>query len=114
MNTSIQESKKGQTQGLIENEELTIKVASTHEQVSAMSEEHKAKARQGAASLHKLFEETLKAKGEYNLDEISWNGEDELEMQYLSQNALHSFILETEKLGKKVTYEKVLKVKISD
>lgn len=115
MNPTVQEKEvQNQVTGLQANEELIIKVASSHYQESPMSEEQKIEARKEAPSLYKIFETTLKSKGEYNLDEISWNSDDELEMNYLSNNALHSFVLEAEKLGKKVTYQKSLTVKISD
>ena len=115
MNSSVQEKEaQNQATDLLTNEELTIRVASSHYQESAMSQEQKITARKDAPSLYKIFETTLQSKGEYNLDEIKWNSDDELEMSYLSNNALHSFVLEAEKLGKKVTYEKSLTVKISD
>ena len=116
MNELIQKqsNKTSSPQRILENGELTLKVASTHFQESPMSDEQKMKVRETAPSLYRIFEETLKAKGEYNLNEINWNGDDELEMEYLSQNALHTFILEAEKLGKKITYNKSLTIKISD
>ena len=115
MNSSVQEKVvRDQSTDLLTNEELTIKVASSHFQDSPMSAEQKMDARKDAPSLYAIFESTLKSKGEYDLDQIKWNSDDELEMKYLSNNALHSFVLEAEKLGKKISYEKVLRVKVSN
>ena len=113
MNTAVQENQKNgiATQ---EGEELTISMKSFHEQVSPMSDEMKAEKRASSPSLHKIFEETLKAKGEYPLKNFEWTSDDELEVEGLSAQTLHSFVLEAEKLGKKISYTRTTKVKISD
>lgn len=102
------------TNGTILNDELTICIDSEHEQNSPMSEERKAAMRAQSPSLYKLFQKTLESKGEYPLANCEWNGEKELQADNLSSMTLHSFILKAESLGKKITYSRSLKIKISD
>ena len=114
MSILLQENEKSKASSNLQNDELTIKIASSHFQESPMNEQQKREARENAPSLFKLFESTLKEKGEYNLEELKWNGDDELELEYLSNNALYSFVMEAEKLGKKISFEKVHKIRVTD
>ena len=114
MNASLQEQQSCENVESLGGEELTIKVASSYFQEGALSVEQKVIARQDAGTLYGVFEKALKENNEYDLDEITWNGEDELEMKYISSASLNAFMLEAEKLGKSISFEKVLKVKITD
>ena len=96
------------------NDELTIAIASKHVQPSAMPEDLKMKKRAEAPKLEQMLEETIKVKGESDAIQKNWNTEGELEVEGLSDMTLHSFILQAEALGKKISYTKTLKVKISD
>ena len=98
----------------IASDELTIRIESEHEQPSAMSEEQKLNKRTNAPSLYNLLQKTLEDKGEYPLAKSEWSGESELKVEGLSDMTLHSFILKAESLGKKITYSKSLRIKISD
>ncbi len=95
------------------NDELTIRIESEHEQNSPMSEEQKAVKRAESPSLYTLFQKTLESKG-YPVESCEWNDEKELQADNLSSMTLHSFLLKAESLGKKITYSKSLKIKISD
>ncbi|WP_462250955.1 hypothetical protein [Ekhidna sp.] len=95
-------------------DELTICIDSDHEQESPMEEDQKAKVSAESPSLYALFQKTLEVKGEYPLENCEWNGEKELQADNLSSMTLHSFILKAQSLGKKITYAKSLRIKISD
>ncbi len=114
MSRSLEEQRAPIESESLPNEELTIKVASSHFQESAMNDDQKKVARAHADSLYALFEKTLKENGEFDLQEISWNNEDELEMEFLSNVALNTFMLKAQELGKNIKYEKVLKVTVAD
>ena len=95
-------------------DELTLKIETENVQNSPMSEDQKAAKQASAPSLYSLFQKTLESKGEYPLEGSEWTGDKELKVDGLSSMTLHSFILEAESLGKKITYSKSLKIKISD
>lgn len=96
------------------SDELTIRTKSSYVHPSPMSLKHKREATKNAPSLQELFNETLKNKGEYPTAKIEELDGNKLEVQGVSQMALHSFILEAEKLGKQIKYTKTYSVKISD
>ena len=94
--------------------ELTIHLQSSYDHPSAMPEEIKMKKQADAPALHELFCQTIEEKcGEANT-KTYWIAPDEVEVEGLSNIALHSFILKAEELGKTVHYTKTLTVKISD
>lgn len=96
------------------SDELTLVMKTVTEQESAMPETLKKEKQADAPSLANLFEQTLEQKGEADSLQKHWTSENELEVEGLSNTTLHSFVLEAEKLGKKITYTKTLSVKISD
>jgi len=65
-------------------------------------------------SLQELFDQTVKEKGDYPLAKKEWKGDNELVVDGLSPMTLHSFVSKAEQLGKKISYERTLKVKITD
>ncbi|WP_422359532.1 hypothetical protein [Reichenbachiella sp.] len=93
---------------------LSIRIKSTHAQESAMPEELKRQVQKNAPSLYELFDQTLRRKGEAESVTSHFVEENVLEVEGLSNLTLHSYVLEAEKLGKKVEYIKTLTVKISD
>ncbi|KXX71258.1 hypothetical protein [Flammeovirga sp. SJP92] len=96
-------------------DELTIHIKSTmkHENVSASSNGRKAI---DPSQLLSVLQETLNEKGENQIvtDHLIGSNEVEFQKGKLSYSTLHSFLLKAEQMGKKVTYEKVYTVKISD
>lgn len=115
--TTAEETKPGSYDSTVtekSTDELTIKMESTHEQHSAMNEAQKAEKRSLSPSLYALMQKTLESKGEYPLEKSEWVGENELVVEGLSEMTLHTFLLKAESLGKKITYTKTLKIKISD
>jgi len=94
--------------------QLSIQIKSTHAQESAMPEELKRQVQKNSPSLYELFDDTLRRKGEAQSVTSRFVDEDILEVEGLSNLTLHSYVLEAEKLGKKVEYIKTLTVKISD
>lgn len=94
--------------------ELTLIMKSENVQESSMSELQKQEKRAVSASLETLFEQTVEQKGEADQLKKSWVSDTELEIEGLSKMTLHSFVLEAEKLGKKITFTRTLQVKISD
>lgn len=95
-------------------DELTIRMESIHEQHSAMNEDQKAEKRSLSPSLYSLLQKTLESKGEYPLEKSEWSVNNELVVEGLSEMTLHTFLLKAESLGKKITYTKSMKIKISD
>ncbi|MDW3194266.1 MAG: hypothetical protein R8G66_17965 [Cytophagales bacterium] len=95
-------------------DELTLIMKTENVQESLMSETSKQEKRAGAPSLETLFEQTAQRKGEAANMKKSWVSDSAMEVEGLSNNTLHSFVLEAEKLGKKITYTRTLQVKISD
>lgn len=69
-----------------------------------------------SSKLLAMFQDTLDEKGEDHELEKHLVGSNEVEFQKgkLSYATLHSFLLKAESLGKKLTYEKIYTVKISD
>lgn len=96
------------------SDELTLIVKTENVQESAMSEEQKQVKQSASPSLATLFDQTVQQKGEAAQLKRSWVSDSELEVEGLSSMTLHSFVLEAENLGKKITYTKTLQVKISD
>ncbi len=96
------------------SDELTLIIKTENVQESAMSEEQKQEKRAMAPSLETLFDQTVQQKGESAQLKKSWISDSEIEVEGLSNTTLHSYVLEAEKLGKKVTYTRTLQVKISD
>lgn len=95
-------------------DELTLQMATVRVHESPMPERLKYERRANSSSLSELFDETLANKGEEGKVQQRWVADDEMEVEGLSKSALHSFILEAEELGKKITYTETLRVKISD
>ena len=106
----LQTNGTGQTQ----SDELTLHMKTVQVQESAMPEHLKQEKRVTSPSLNELFQETVERKGEIETVQQHWVSDQELEVEGLSNTTLHSFLLEAEKLGKKITYTKTLTVKISD
>lgn len=96
------------------SDELTLIMKSENVQESAMSEEQKQEKRATAPSLENLFDETVQLKGESSQLKKNWISDSQMEVEGLSNTTLHSFVLEAEKLGKKITYTRTIQVKISD
>lgn len=109
---SIQESQLNGVKSSVD--ELTLRLDSFHEQNSSMNEKQKAEKRAKAPSLYSLFQKTLESKGDYPLDKCEWNTEKELQVGELPAMTLHSFLLQAESLGKKITFSKSLKIQITD
>lgn len=97
-----------------QSDELTIIMKTENVQESPMSEAQKQEKRAGSPSLETLFEQTAQQKGEADILKKSWVSDHAMEVEGLSNNTLHSFVLEAEKLGKKITYTRTIQVKISD
>lgn len=95
-------------------EALTVNVKSTVTHESPMPDHIKEVKRKDAPCLKQLFEEVLKDKGEFFNEDIHLKNRDTVEMSELSNVALHCFVLKAQELGKKITYEKTLTVKITD
>lgn len=95
-------------------EELTILMESIHEQNSPMAEELRMQKQASADSLDALFFQTVRRKGEEEKLQANWISETEMEVEGISEMTLHSFLLKAEQLGKKITYTRTLRVKISD
>ncbi|MEO9851659.1 MAG: hypothetical protein ABJH72_22085 [Reichenbachiella sp.] len=94
-------------------EELSIRLKSSHDHPSPMPAQLKNDVRKNASSLYELLDSTIKSKGE-SLSKKEWVEGHTLEVEGLSQMTLHSFILQAEKLGKRIQYTKTLTVKITD
>lgn len=80
-------------------------------------ESHASTRNQGAnqdVPLQQLFEETFNEKGEHSIGNLRWVGENEVEVNGLSNMTLHNFILKAEALGKKVTYRRNIVLTITD
>lgn len=105
---------KGKVPTKDRTDELTLIMNSENVQESSMSEIQKQEKRAVAPSLQTLFEQTVQEKGEAGQLEKSWLSHSELEVNGLSKMTLHSFVMEAEKLGKKITFTRTLQVKISD
>ncbi len=97
-----------------EVEELSIQMKSTIHHPNAMSEMQKSAAQKDAPSMAQLFESTMRSKGEFNPSKMNWVDDNVVEVEGLSQMALHSFLLEAEALGKEVTYTKQTTIRISN
>lgn len=119
----MEESNQGQNQmnvkgrfydQLEKSGELTIHTRSSYIDPSGMSENSKKEAQENAPSLYAIFEDTLKAKGEYPLSKCDHMNSNEILVKGMSQQTLHTFILEAQKLGKTIEYTKTVTVKISD
>ncbi|NME72168.1 hypothetical protein [Flammeovirga aprica] len=69
-----------------------------------------------SSKLLSMFQETLHEKGEEHSLENHLIGSNEVEFQKgkLSYSTLHSFLLKAESMGKKLSYEKIYTVKITD
>ncbi len=100
--------------GVSANEELTLRVKTVNVHTSPMSDDHKRKPRENAPSLKKIFHETVKNKGELSNVKVTEDTDGAYEVRGLSNLTLHAFILEAEKLGKKVTYKRTLEVSITE
>lgn len=61
-----------------------------------------------------VLENVMKEKGEYDGSNLNWVDNDTVEVSCLSSLAIHSFVLKAEQLGKDVTYEKRVVIKITD
>ena len=64
--------------------------------------------------LKPLFEKVLGEKGELDSSKVKWKDDETVELNSVSNMTLHSFLLEAEKLGKDVTYEKTTTIKINN
>ena len=64
-------------------------------------------------NLKELFVDVLKNKNEYVEDQINWQNNETVSVSNVSSMALHSFVLEAEKLGKNITYTKKTVIEIS-
>ena len=107
-------AKRNTSTNKVSNEEFSIRMKTRHSQESAMPQELKNQIRKNAPSLYELFDQTLQKKGESAYVESRFVEENVLEVEGLSQMTLHGYILEAERLGKKIEYIKTTTVKISD
>ncbi|MGB0522131.1 MAG: hypothetical protein ACPGJS_04185 [Flammeovirgaceae bacterium] len=64
--------------------------------------------------LKKMLEEALKENGETDTLSYKWVDDETVEVYNNRGLALHSFLLEVEKLGKDITFEKKTIIKITD
>ena len=94
--------------------ELTICVETVNEEKSQVSGALKPRVKTNEGSLRMLFEETLKEAGDIPLSKVEWKRDNEVVVGGLAPMTLHSFVSKAEQLGKKISYERTLKVKITD
>ena len=100
-------SSKKASEMIIRNESINI-------QPSVMPDDLKEIKRANSPELNSLLTETLEHKGEADSVQIQQNELGQLIVEGVSQSALHSFLLKAEEIGKKITYKRVLEVKITD
>lgn len=65
-------------------------------------------------NLKSLFAENLKNEVEHKKGSITWTDNESVEVTGVSLIALHRFILEAEKLGKSIRFEKKTVIEIID
>ncbi|MGB3465572.1 MAG: hypothetical protein WBA74_09890 [Cyclobacteriaceae bacterium] len=63
--------------------------------------------------IRELFNKVLTEKGIDSADNIKWIDNQNIEVNDLPPSALHTFLLEAEKLGKKIGFEKKTIIKIA-
>lgn len=97
-----------------EQDELTIHISSSFEQVSPMTDEMKEDKRSEGPALQELFNASLQERGDYPLENAKWIEDNVVEVAGLSKMTLHNFILKAEALGKTVRYTRKLTVEITD
>ena len=107
-------AKRKSSSNKVNKDELSIRMTSVNVQESAMPAELKQQVQKNAPSLYELFDIVLDEKGETSQVKSKFVEEDVLEVEGLSKMTLHSYILEAERLGKKIEYTRTLTVKISD
>ncbi|MBC6401263.1 MAG: hypothetical protein GDA51_02590 [Ekhidna sp.] len=95
-------------------DEFTICMETINHQNSSVSEALKEKKKAETSNLQEIFEETVRDRGEYPFSKFEWTNDKEVVVDGLSPMILHNFVLKAEKLGKKVSYIRTLKVKITD
>ncbi|WP_306643679.1 hypothetical protein [Sanyastnella coralliicola] len=61
----------------------------------------------------RIFEEVMQKKCEYDTAECIWTDDNTVEITGLSGPAVHRFILELEKNGKDVSFERKMVIRIS-
>ncbi|UTW64991.1 hypothetical protein KFE94_09890 [bacterium SCSIO 12643] len=94
------------------NEELCIKMIDKVVQNSFSESQLKKEPIEGQLSAKALFDETVKNKGEQNRVKTRFVNDSTMEVEGLSKMALHSYLLEAEKLGKKIEFVKTTTIKI--
>lgn len=94
--------------------DMVIHLSSSNYHESAMSEARKQEVRKHAPSLPSLFDQVVKQKESYNPTSENWLSDQEVKLEGVSKMDIHTFILEAEKLGKKITYTQTLTVQVTD
>ncbi len=119
MNPSVTEENESTSATLseiseVKNEGLTIISSHTLNHPCNMSDEMKARKQNDAPCMAKLFEKSLKEKGEFDTSNINWLDNHTVEVKGLSGMALQNFVLKAEAHGKCVTYTKQTIIKIEN
>lgn len=65
-------------------------------------------------NLNKLLLDVLNKKGELENAKINWTSENEVELSTVSMMTLHHFITEVEKLGKNITLDRSIVIRVTD
>lgn len=63
--------------------------------------------------LKTMFEKILKQKNEYDQAKVNWVDDQSVELKNVSNQCLHSFLLEAEKQGKDISFTKQTVITIS-
>lgn len=63
--------------------------------------------------LKTMFENILKQKNEYDQAKVNWVDDQSVELKNVSNQCLHSFLLEAEKQGKDISFTKQTVITIS-
>lgn len=93
-------------------EELCIRMTNTMIQKNFSKSSLTNEPAMTSVSAKDLFERTVKNKGEHNSVKTRFVDDSTMEVEGLSKMALHSYLLEAEKLGKKIEFVKTTTIKI--
>ncbi len=63
--------------------------------------------------LKNMFENILKQKNEYDKAQVNWVDDESVELKNVSNQCLHSFLIEAEKQGKDISFTKQTVITIS-
>lgn len=98
-------------EGVKTNKEISINVNQEFYHANPMA--GKSKSSDDSSDLKQFVSDYFKSKG-MELSEEDWVSESELKIQNIPGLALHSLALRAEEQGKNISYERTLKIKISE